>query len=430
MNLSDGGKNITPRRDTFFGPENTPQSMTVRSAAGEEIARGMKSTLQGRGKWREGLNCQCNGYTVEKCPEGRKDCCARRLLSEEPDFKASKETNWILETVQAFGYCNAIFYPKFHCELNYIELIWAYVKKWLRRRCSYSIEDLREKVPLCLKSIPLSIVKKSWQHCSRYMSAYRSDQRLKGPFLDYIMKRYRSHRRIPAITYVDELYLYQEHLQNKERRKYGANAGRYASYDHIMEEVLDTCSVTATVSFPAKSGQLGSLLHVENTTRVVRKSKKEATEKTDKTKKGAAKTVTTAPKKAAQKVATAKPTQGMPSREEIRAPQIPYEPHVTKAGASGIMSVKTDDDRPFMSILSNVYMLDYKWLGNVPDVDVERQYERAVQLCCQENQREWRRFGGYSLYSYDLLRLRTHNDQSVRSSTDLWLNDAVRHKHT
>jgi hypothetical protein len=274
------------------------------------------------------------------------------LLSEEPDFKASKETNWILETVQAFGYCNAIFYPKFHCELNYIELIWAYVKKWLRRRCSYSIEDLREKVPLCLKSIPLSIVKKSWQHCSRYMSAYRSDQRLKGPFLDYIMKRYRSHRRIPAITYVDELYLYQEHLQNKERRKYGANAGRYASYDHIMEVVLDTCSVTATVSFPAKSGQLGSLLHVENTTRAVRKNKKEATEKTDKTKKGAAKTVTTVPKKAAQKVATAKPTQGMPSREEIRAPQIPYEPHVTLAGASGIMSVKTDDDRPFMSIRS------------------------------------------------------------------------------
>lgn len=89
------------------------------------------------------------------------------------------------------------------------------------------------------------------------------------------------------------------------------------------------------------------------------------------------------------------------------------------------MSVKTDDDRPFMSILSTVYMLDYKWLGNVPDIDVERQYKRAVQLCCQENQREWRRFGGYSLYSNDLLRLRTRNDQSVQNSTDLWLNDAV-----
>ena len=40
-----------------------------------------------------------------------------------------------------------IFYPKYHCELNYIEMIWGWVKKNRRRTCTYNYKDLKDKLP-------------------------------------------------------------------------------------------------------------------------------------------------------------------------------------------------------------------------------------------------------------------------------------------
>lgn len=58
------------------------------------------------------------------------------------------------QTCRGCGYAagHAIdFFPKFHCELNYIEMIWAYAKKFLRRRCTYNFNNLRLlKVPCCV----------------------------------------------------------------------------------------------------------------------------------------------------------------------------------------------------------------------------------------------------------------------------------------
>jgi len=52
------------------------------------------------------------------CCETGKDCCALRILEAQPDL--ANEISLLEHQM--------IFYPKFHCELNYIEYYWAAVK--------------------------------------------------------------------------------------------------------------------------------------------------------------------------------------------------------------------------------------------------------------------------------------------------------------
>lgn len=56
-------------------------------------------------------------------------CCAVYILSQPPDFLAQKE--WLTEVVTNKDDCDIIFYPEFHCELNFIELVWAFMKAFL-----------------------------------------------------------------------------------------------------------------------------------------------------------------------------------------------------------------------------------------------------------------------------------------------------------
>ena len=48
-----------------------------------------------------------------------------------------------------------IFPPKFHCELNFIEMIWGYIKAILRKDCSFNFNDLVLNLPRHLDSVSL-----------------------------------------------------------------------------------------------------------------------------------------------------------------------------------------------------------------------------------------------------------------------------------
>lgn len=84
--------------------------------------KGLQVVLQERGLWPKfGLYLDC---TTRKSlmKDQRKhstagDCCARGLLSQQPDFLAQKGR--VQEVVEAGGHM-VLFYPKFHCELNWI----------------------------------------------------------------------------------------------------------------------------------------------------------------------------------------------------------------------------------------------------------------------------------------------------------------------
>ena len=85
-----------------------------------------KRVLKERGLWPE------RGLVLE-CPEG--GCCA--LLGSE---------RTPAEEVEALGH-RVLFYPKFHCELNFIERYWCQAKWFARENFGYDFEALKATVP-------------------------------------------------------------------------------------------------------------------------------------------------------------------------------------------------------------------------------------------------------------------------------------------
>ena len=117
--------------------------------------KGMKVILDERGLWQSGLLAQCKDF---KCAKGSTDCCARRILFNQPDFVNVK--SHLQEVITARGHlCD--FYPKFHCELNYIEQYWGAAKLLYRSGPKITkMEDMEKQVAACLDAVPLSQIRR------------------------------------------------------------------------------------------------------------------------------------------------------------------------------------------------------------------------------------------------------------------------------
>jgi len=107
MNLNPGGKQPKMRR-TYFGNERIQQDMIFPSDYHipnlREQPKGLKQVLIERELWPN------KGLKLEE---------ARNIMSQQPDFLAQKGQ---LEEIIVAAEYKIIFYPKFHCELNYIEI--------------------------------------------------------------------------------------------------------------------------------------------------------------------------------------------------------------------------------------------------------------------------------------------------------------------
>ena len=113
-------------------------------------------------------------------------------MSQQPDFLAQKGR--LEDVIVATGH-QVIFYPKFHCELNYIENFWGAAKKFSRLHCDYSWTGLQRTVPLSLASVSLTIIRRYARKAFRYMDVYQKG--LTGQAAEFAVKKYRSHRRVP-----------------------------------------------------------------------------------------------------------------------------------------------------------------------------------------------------------------------------------------
>ncbi|RIB29564.1 hypothetical protein C2G38_2155049 [Gigaspora rosea] len=90
-------------------------------------AKGMKKVLQECGLWRDGLMADCkNGHT-----------------EEELENRGHK----------------VIFYPKFHSELNYIEMYWDGAKTYARKHCNCTWAGLLRTAPVALDSVPVEQIR-------------------------------------------------------------------------------------------------------------------------------------------------------------------------------------------------------------------------------------------------------------------------------
>ena len=88
-----------------------PQKMTTET--GE--AKGLQQTLEERGFDVHGMRVKCSPV----CPFENNDCCMAHLLSKQDDFHLQES---LLELkIKSKGHL-CIFLPKFHCELNPIEM--------------------------------------------------------------------------------------------------------------------------------------------------------------------------------------------------------------------------------------------------------------------------------------------------------------------
>jgi len=101
--------------------------------------------------------------TADRCETG-KDCCALRILEVQQDF--ANEISLLEQVVHEAGH-EVIFYPKFHCELNYIEYFWAAVKRYTRENCSYSFQELEFTVIAGLDSVCKTVGCDKARHSTR-----------------------------------------------------------------------------------------------------------------------------------------------------------------------------------------------------------------------------------------------------------------------
>ena len=192
MNIKPGGKGKF--KDGLM-PDGSVQSMHLPNGQ----PKGIKMILEERGLWPQNQlkricdNCKKNSPVSD-------NCCAVRVLSLQPDFLAQKPL--VKEVIESRGH-KVIFYPKFHCELNFIEMFWGAAKRYARNNCDYSFKALEKIVPEALNSVSLEQIRRYARRSWRFMDAYRKG--LTGIAALYTVKQYRSHRRIPenVIDYVN-----------------------------------------------------------------------------------------------------------------------------------------------------------------------------------------------------------------------------------
>ncbi|RPA93698.1 hypothetical protein L873DRAFT_1941720 [Choiromyces venosus 120613-1] len=72
--------------------------------------KGLREVLKEQSLWQTGLRLDCK--------DKHNACCAWCLLDVQPDFQSQKGR--LQEEIEHQGH-SVVFYPKFHCELNWIE---------------------------------------------------------------------------------------------------------------------------------------------------------------------------------------------------------------------------------------------------------------------------------------------------------------------
>ena len=185
LNLSDGSKKISKEKSAailkdgwYMDADGNRIIQSMINEDGEQ--KGIRTILMERGLWRPGM----------KLDE------ARKLLTEQPDFKEQKEDCWLWETIHPTGHMMT-FIPKFHPEFNFIERYWGQCKMYTRAHCDYSFKELEFVVPIALDSVSLRTIRRLYRHSLMYMKAY-SDGTLQPHQVEWAMRKYSSHRRLRA----------------------------------------------------------------------------------------------------------------------------------------------------------------------------------------------------------------------------------------
>ena len=118
MNKSDGEKQ--PKQCDTIIPQSNPdlhfwgQPQTMMTSSGQQ--KGLQAVLKEHGFDVSCLKAKCSLV----CPFESQNCCIAQLFSQQEDFTNQES---MLETfIKNLGH-ECLFLPKFHCELNPIEMM-------------------------------------------------------------------------------------------------------------------------------------------------------------------------------------------------------------------------------------------------------------------------------------------------------------------
>jgi hypothetical protein len=118
MNKSNGGKQRR-QHDTVI-PESNPvaeyRGKVQKMTTDQGDAKGLQQVLEERGFNVWGMRAKCKPV----CPWENDRCCMAHLLSKQDDF--TKQESMLEAFIHQSGH-QCIFLPKFHCELNPIEMV-------------------------------------------------------------------------------------------------------------------------------------------------------------------------------------------------------------------------------------------------------------------------------------------------------------------
>jgi hypothetical protein len=145
--MRDGTNPLTEEKQSLYFPQEYP---TMKG-----WFKGMEEIIRERGLWPEaGLLADCpKKSSGPRCPTDRNDCCCQKLLYNQPDFVSQR--SGLQEFIESCGHlCD--FYPKYHCELNFIEQYWGAAKLcFCTAGRGANIEEMKTKVLASLDDIPI-----------------------------------------------------------------------------------------------------------------------------------------------------------------------------------------------------------------------------------------------------------------------------------
>jgi hypothetical protein len=118
MNKSNGGK-MRKQKDTVIPMTNSTvechgKAQRMTTEAGKP--KGLQQMLDEHGFDVRRMRAKCSLV----CLFGNNDCCMARLLSKQDDFR--NQISLLKEKIRARSHI-CVFLPKFHCELNPIEMV-------------------------------------------------------------------------------------------------------------------------------------------------------------------------------------------------------------------------------------------------------------------------------------------------------------------
>jgi len=154
------------------------QLMTTEAGA----AKGLKQMLEECSFNVEGMHAKCNPIF----PLENTGCCMARLLSKQDDFWLQES---LLEQKMKVRGHICTFLPKFHCELNPIEMVfnlffliishlkslqyWGWCKHRYRQIYKTKFDEAKRAVRKCLDACPVKVIQCFFNRLWRFMDAYR-----------------------------------------------------------------------------------------------------------------------------------------------------------------------------------------------------------------------------------------------------------------